>query len=78
MQSVVASFILAKRADGRAPRTIHDYHRCLDPFADWCTDQSLSLDNLTRSDVRRYVVRLRSNKCCRYMPRKQKSTDSSF
>lgn len=61
MQSVVASFILAKHADGRAPRTIQDYHRCLDPFASWCAAQPLTLGNLARSDVRRYVVKLRSN-----------------
>lgn len=61
MQSIVALFTLAKRADGRSPRTIQDYHRCLDPFAAWCTAQSLTLGNLTRSDVRRYVVKLRSN-----------------
>lgn len=62
MQNAVSSFILSKRADGRAPRTIQDYHRCLGPFAVWCNEHSLSLGNLTRQDVRRYVVKLRANK----------------
>jgi site-specific recombinase XerD len=55
----VEAFILAKRADGRAPRTIKDYHRCLDPFAEWCARRDKTTDTLTRSDFRAYVVKLR-------------------
>jgi integrase/recombinase XerD len=55
-------FVTAKKADGRKPRTIRDYHRCIPPFADWCSDQRLDTDNLNRWDFRRYVTEeLQSN-----------------
>lgn len=61
-EAAVQSFILAKKADGRAERTIEDYHRCLDPFSEWCESRGLDADNLDRDDFRRYVAEeLRSN-----------------
>ena len=59
MLDVLERFITAKIADGRAERTIEDYHRCLDPFVAWCEEHGITLDNLSRDDVRRYVARLR-------------------
>jgi site-specific recombinase XerD len=56
----VEFFITAKEADGRAPRTISDYHRCLDPLLAWCAAKSITLATLTRNDVRRYVSSLRA------------------
>jgi site-specific recombinase XerD len=50
------SFILARQADGRAPRTILDYRRTLDPFARWCARKHIT--HLTRDAVRRYVATL--------------------
>ena len=56
----VKSFIQARRADGRAPRTIRDYHRVLDPFAEWCGERGIAaLDSLRRDHVREYVAALR-------------------
>jgi len=52
----VQSFILARTADGRAPRTIEDYHRVLNPFATWCSDEGLDMATLNRNAVRCYVV----------------------
>jgi site-specific recombinase XerD len=60
LAAVVQSFIAAGTADGRAPRTIHDYHRTLKPFAAWCNDLGFGLNTLDRDAVRRYVVMLRS------------------
>ena len=57
MRTALQSFIVAKEADGRAKRTIQDYHRCLDPFVEWCCNQPP--DTLARDDVRQYVARLR-------------------
>jgi len=55
----VESFIKARRADGRAPRTIEDYYRVLTPFAAWCREQGLMLETLSRNKVREYVASLR-------------------
>lgn len=52
----VPRFVLAKRADGRKPRTISDYRRCLNPFAAWCEAREITLDNLTRQQFRHYVA----------------------
>lgn len=60
MHSALNSFITAKIANGRAPRTLSDYHRCLDPFADWCVDRDITVTTLSRGDVRQYVAYLRS------------------
>ncbi len=49
-------FILDKRVNGRAPRTILDYHRCLDPLAEWCEQHDIALEELGRNDVRRFVM----------------------
>ncbi len=56
----IEEFIVAKRAGGRAPRTIADYRRVLLPFADWCQEQEVDdIASLNRSHVRRYVAHLR-------------------
>lgn len=60
VDDMVESFILARRADGRAPRTIRDYHRALDPFAAWCRGRRLSVKSLNRDHIREYVADLRS------------------
>lgn len=49
-------FILDKRANGRAPRTILDYHRCLDPLVEWCEQRGIDLEELSRNDVRYFVI----------------------
>lgn len=59
MVQVVESFILARRADGRAPRTLRDYRRVLEPFAEWCGKHGIALHNLRRDQVREYVGDLR-------------------
>jgi site-specific recombinase XerD len=56
ISDAIELFVTAKRADGRKPRTIKGYYRCLPPFADWCTAQSLDTDNLTRWNFRTYVT----------------------
>jgi len=52
-------FVQARTADGRAPRTILDYYRVLDPFAEWIAEQP-QRQVLTRDVTREYVVHLRS------------------
>ena len=60
--STAESFILAKRANGRASRTVDDYYRCLTPFIEWCGRRGLDTQTLDRNDFRRYIVEeLRSN-----------------
>lgn len=59
MVQVVESFILARKADGRAPRTLRDYRRVLEPFAEWCGKQGIALHSLHRDQVREYVGELR-------------------
>jgi integrase/recombinase XerC len=62
ISEAIEAFVLAKKANGRAPRTIKDYYRCLTPFAEWCQEQGLTADNLDRNDFRHYVAEeLRSN-----------------
>lgn len=56
---MVESFIRARRADGRAPRTIRDYRRVLEPFAEWCREQGILVGSLSRDHIREYVVALR-------------------
>jgi len=54
----ITRFITARSADGRAPRTLADYHRTLDPFTQW---MGLNADKeMTRDTVREYVAHLRS------------------
>ncbi len=62
LDNALDTFITAKVADGRAERTIRDYRRCLDPFADWCNDNGVTIGNLTRDDVRQYIAHLRRDK----------------
>jgi len=60
LKQAIEEFIVARRADGRAPRTIEDYHRVLGPFAAWCREQGTAhLPDLNRRMVRRYVAYLR-------------------
>lgn len=56
ISTAIELFVTAKQADGRKPRTIQDYYRCLPPFADWCSNQRLDTGNLTRWDFRTYVT----------------------
>jgi site-specific recombinase XerD len=51
----VKSFVRARQADGRAPRTIRDYHRVLDRFAGWCGERDIVLARLDRDTVREYA-----------------------
>jgi site-specific recombinase XerD len=51
----VEAFIRARQADGRAPRTIRDYHRVLDRFAGWCGERDIVLARLDRDTVREYA-----------------------
>ena len=55
----VEYFVRARQADGRAPRTIRDYHRVLDRFARWCEERGIALGALDRASVREYVAGLR-------------------
>lgn len=55
----VESFIKARQADGRAPRTLQDYHRVLTPFAGWCNEREITLCSLSRDHIREYVAALR-------------------
>jgi site-specific recombinase XerD len=59
LSTAISKILLAKRANGRAPRTIQDYERVLYRFLDWVTDNGLSLESLDRDNVRRYVAHLR-------------------
>jgi len=55
LSSLVSLFIVARQADGRAPQTIKDYRRALDPFAARC-----QAEPLTRDSVRAYAAHLRT------------------
>ncbi len=56
----VKAFMIAKQANGRAPRTLADYQRVLKPFVEWCNKQEIILpENLDRNVIRRYVAALR-------------------
>lgn len=57
--SILPRFITSRAADGRAPRTLQDYRRVLEPFVSWCGD--LDLASITRQTIREYVALLRSN-----------------
>ena len=60
LEQAIEEFITARRADGRSPRTIKDYHRVLDPFTAWCRKQgTVQLADLDVTTVRSYVVHLR-------------------
>jgi site-specific recombinase XerD len=56
LQTMIEHFITAKRADGRAKRTLQDYNRVLSDFADWYTGDPNELD---RHTIRLYVAGLR-------------------
>ncbi len=60
ISEAVKSFIVARKADGRAPRTIKDYHRVLEPFAKWCRQRELAVSSLGPEHIREYVAGLRS------------------
>ncbi len=59
ISDVVGEFVLAKRANGRAARTIEDYGRVLTPFAEWCQAAGVGAGGLSRRKVREYLVLLR-------------------
>jgi len=52
-------FYTDRIAQGRKARTIADYERCLLPFVQWCEDQDLELQGLTREHIREYIAGLR-------------------
>lgn len=58
LTNLINTFVQARKADGRAPRTIADYRRVLEPFVEWCGQQDVTLDNLDRGTVRQYVAGL--------------------
>jgi site-specific recombinase XerD len=61
LAEAVQSFITARNADGRAPRTIKDYHRVLQPFSNWCNEHGYgALAALNSDAVYGYVAALRS------------------
>jgi len=54
-------FLTARIADGRAPRTIEDYHRIAEPFIRWCSEKGIqNIRELRARDVREYVGMLRT------------------
>lgn len=57
---LLQTFVTARVADGRAPRTIHDYHRVLDPFIIWIGERGKPFPDLTRDDIRDYAAHLRN------------------
>lgn len=59
VSDTVASYIMACKADKRAPRTLKDYDRVLKPFAAWCGGEGFNVVSLDRDAVRYYVVLLR-------------------
>lgn len=59
IQGQINAFVQARRANGRAQRTLKDYRRVLDPFATWCKEQNITLEALDRDTVRHYVATLR-------------------
>ncbi len=61
LSKAIQFFITARTADGRAPRTIQDYHRVLDPFAAWCADRGITVELLNREQVREYAAHLREH-----------------
>lgn len=61
LTTLTQMFIKARRADGRAARTLQDYKRVLIPFATWCEQHHINLDSLSRASVRDYICLLRSN-----------------
>ncbi len=58
LSTILLRFITSRAADGRAPRTLQDYRRVLEPFAAWCSNSDL--DSITRQTIREYVATLRS------------------
>ena len=59
IKDAIKLFVQARTADGRAPRTIQDYYRVLEPFAEWIAEQP-QRQVLTRDVMREYVAHLRS------------------
>lgn len=59
LAEAIESFIRARKADGRAPRTIQDYRRVLGHFAEWCKERKVGLGSLSRECIREYVAALR-------------------
>ncbi len=61
INEAIEVYIIAKQADGRAPRTIRDYRRVLFSMAAWLGDNGLpeEIERLDKSIIRRYVAFLR-------------------
>lgn len=56
------SWTLALRAEGKSPRTIEGYGDTLDLFERWLVehDRPITVDGVTRDDVRSYLAEIRS------------------
>ena len=59
LEDIIEDFIFDKRANGRASRTIEDYHRVLDHFMAWYNSDGFN--GLTAETVRAYLLHIRSN-----------------
>ncbi len=57
IENSVNDFILSRRADGLKPKTVQGYAGKLAPFS--TCFQGITLDTLTASDLRQYVMKLR-------------------
>jgi site-specific recombinase XerD len=60
LKEVIESFVVSRKADGRAVRTIKDYWRVLGEFSGWCTNQGVTLEGFTRDAIRAHVASLRA------------------
>ena len=61
LKAAIEEFIMAKTAEGKAPRTIKDYKRVLFPFLTWCKAQGIiGINELQRTHVREWVASLRA------------------
>lgn len=60
LPDLVDRFIIARRADGRAPRTLADYIRVLTPFVAWCESLQITTQTMTRETIRAYAAELQS------------------
>lgn len=62
LPDLVARFVIARRADGRAPRTLADYIRILTPFVAWCESCQISAQIMTRETIRTYIAELQASR----------------
>lgn len=62
LPDLITRFIIARRADGRAPRTLADYARVLSPFVCWCALRQITAQSMTRETVRAYVAELQASR----------------